>query len=70
MNKLWQVLKVMESFIDYIKRSIAFMLLRVLIIMMVHSLPENYKRCAVKLIDHDIIFFLLLTVLLDLLQPY
>lgn len=70
MNKLSQVLKVMERFIDYIKRSVAFMHLKVLIIIIFHSLTENCKRHAVKLIDHDIIFFLLLTVLLELLQSY
>lgn len=56
MNELSQILKVMERFIDYIKRSVAFMHLRVFIIMMFHSLTKNCKRCAVKLIDHDILF--------------
>lgn len=70
MNKLPQVLKVTERFIDYIKRSIAFTDLRVLIIMLFHGLPESCKRCAVKLIDHNIIFSLLLTILLDVLQSY
>lgn len=70
MNELSQVLKVMERFIDYIKRSVAFMHLRVFIIMMFHSLTKNCKRCAVKLIDHDIILFLSLIVLLDHLNSY
>lgn len=65
MNKLSQLLNVMERFTDYIKRSVAFMHLRVFIIMIFHSLTKNCKRCAVKLIDHDIILFLSLTVLLD-----
>lgn len=70
MNELSQILKVMERFIDYIKRSVAFMHLRVFIIMMFHSLTKNCKRCTVKLIDHDIILFLSLTVLLDHLNSY
>lgn len=69
MNELSQILKVMERFIDYIKRSVAFMHLRVFIIMMFHSLTKNCKRCAVKLIDHDILF-LSLIVLLDHLNSY
>lgn len=69
MNELSQILKVMERFIDYIKRSVAFMHLRVFIIMMFHSLTKNCKRFAVKLIDHDILF-LSLIVLLDHLNSY
>lgn len=70
MNKLSQVLEMMERFIDYIKRSVAFMHLRVFIIMIFHSLTKNCKRCAVKLIDHDIILFLALTVSLDHFHSY